>query len=253
MAFYTALEIQEMLQIDRSTVYRMAEGGKIPAIKVGRQWRFPQDQIKSWLAAQVVSGAKAVSIRTASASAPLAEMLSRQCVQLIQDNFADLLGVMMVITDLDGRPITDISNPPPFFTRLSRYPQVMDKCLEHWRGMATAIDIEPRYERSHLGMLCARGLIRVGNELKGMLFLGGLADESWPPTDEESNRLAEDLDISQQEFKSAISDVHFLDDAGRKKTLEMIQRVANIISHIASERDEMLGKLDAIARLTALK
>ncbi|MCA9925804.1 MAG: helix-turn-helix domain-containing protein, partial [Anaerolineales bacterium] len=37
----TAKDIQALLQVDRSTVYRMAEAGRIPAIKVGRQWRFP--------------------------------------------------------------------------------------------------------------------------------------------------------------------------------------------------------------------
>ena len=43
----TAKEIQAILEIDRSTVYRMAEDGRLPAVKVGRQWRFPSEQIKT--------------------------------------------------------------------------------------------------------------------------------------------------------------------------------------------------------------
>ncbi len=39
----TAKDVQELLQVDRSTVYRMAETGKLPCIKVGKQWRFPAD------------------------------------------------------------------------------------------------------------------------------------------------------------------------------------------------------------------
>ena len=41
----TARQVQDVLHIDRSTVYRMAEDGRIPAIKVGKQWRFPSDEI----------------------------------------------------------------------------------------------------------------------------------------------------------------------------------------------------------------
>ena len=45
----TALEVQELLHIDRSTVYRMAEDGRLPAIRVGRSWRFPADRIEALL------------------------------------------------------------------------------------------------------------------------------------------------------------------------------------------------------------
>ena len=45
----TALEVQELLHIDRSTVYRMAEDGRLPAIRVGRSWRFPTDRIEALL------------------------------------------------------------------------------------------------------------------------------------------------------------------------------------------------------------
>ena len=43
--FFRAEQVSEMLGIDRSTVYRMAENGRLPAMKVGRQWRFPAEHI----------------------------------------------------------------------------------------------------------------------------------------------------------------------------------------------------------------
>lgn len=39
-AFLTVDEVAEMLRINKSTVYRMAKEGRIPATRVGRQWRF---------------------------------------------------------------------------------------------------------------------------------------------------------------------------------------------------------------------
>ena len=38
-----------MINVDLSTVYRMAEDGRLPAIKVGRQWRFPADRVAELL------------------------------------------------------------------------------------------------------------------------------------------------------------------------------------------------------------
>ena len=40
-AFLTTQDVQQLIRVDKSTIYRMAESGRIPAIKVGRQWRFP--------------------------------------------------------------------------------------------------------------------------------------------------------------------------------------------------------------------
>ena len=48
----TAKEMQDLLQVDRSTIYRMAEAGQLPAVKVGKQWRFPSDLVEGWLKAQ---------------------------------------------------------------------------------------------------------------------------------------------------------------------------------------------------------
>ncbi len=45
----TTKELQAILHVDRTTIYRMAESGRLPAVKVGDQWRFPRQQIDGWL------------------------------------------------------------------------------------------------------------------------------------------------------------------------------------------------------------
>ncbi|MCU0281738.1 MAG: helix-turn-helix domain-containing protein, partial [Acidimicrobiia bacterium] len=45
----TTQDVLRLMKVDRSTVYRMAEDGRLPAVKVGRQWRFPEDQIHDLL------------------------------------------------------------------------------------------------------------------------------------------------------------------------------------------------------------
>ena len=42
----------EYLQVNLRTVYRLIKAGKIPAVRVGRQWRFRKRDIDSWLDTQ---------------------------------------------------------------------------------------------------------------------------------------------------------------------------------------------------------
>ena len=36
----TTSQVQDRLQVDRTTIYRMIDAGHLPAIRVGKQWRF---------------------------------------------------------------------------------------------------------------------------------------------------------------------------------------------------------------------
>jgi len=42
-------ELCQYLKISRASLYQMAQSGKIPAVKLGRTWRFDQDQVDLWL------------------------------------------------------------------------------------------------------------------------------------------------------------------------------------------------------------
>jgi excisionase family DNA binding protein len=47
--FMTVEDVADMLRINKSTVYRMAKGGRIPATRVGRQWRFRLSALEEFL------------------------------------------------------------------------------------------------------------------------------------------------------------------------------------------------------------
>ena len=47
--FLTTDEVLEYLQVNLRTVYRLIKAGKIPAVRVGRQWRFRKADVDSWL------------------------------------------------------------------------------------------------------------------------------------------------------------------------------------------------------------
>ena len=44
----TATEVADYLNVHKGTIYRMARIGKIPAFKIGDDWRFDKDAIDKW-------------------------------------------------------------------------------------------------------------------------------------------------------------------------------------------------------------
>lgn len=241
----SAKDVQDMLQVDRSTVYRMAEDGRLPAMKVGRQWRFDSQAIRLWMRDhQTQPPSMPLSLSSvATPAVTLQEHLPLDCVQTIQDGFAEALEVMVIITDMDGRPVTEPSNPCGLFTALHDYPQVWQTCEEHWAEMAARPDLTPTFIRSSLGLLCARALIRVGRELKGMVFIGGVAPDDWPPAGEELERLAKSLHLTPKVLEPQLMAVHRLNAPKRQKALALVQRIADIVSHIIDERRILLTQL----------
>jgi excisionase family DNA binding protein len=59
--FLTTEEILEYLQVNLRTVYRLIKAGKIPAVRVGRQWRFRKRDIDAWLDTQRPHGERAAA------------------------------------------------------------------------------------------------------------------------------------------------------------------------------------------------
>ena len=160
----TARQVQTMFGVDRSTVYRMAEDGRLPALKIGRQWRFRPEEIERLLVAS--PGAAMLN------GTPPALPASAAAVVEIA---ADLLGVMMVATDMYGRPLTGVANPSRWFAARADDPASLADCVVEWKILADEPDFEPQFLTGQLGFQCARAYIRSGTSLVGMVLAGGVA------------------------------------------------------------------------------
>jgi len=44
----TTQEVAEYLRLAEATIYKLAQSGEIPAVKVGRAWRFKKGLIDEW-------------------------------------------------------------------------------------------------------------------------------------------------------------------------------------------------------------
>ena len=52
-------ELAAYLKMSRARLYQMAQRGEIPAVKLGRTWRFDRDRIDAWLGHQGTEGIEA--------------------------------------------------------------------------------------------------------------------------------------------------------------------------------------------------
>ncbi len=218
--YLTARDVQELIRVDRSTIYRMAESGRLPAIKVGRQWRFPADAVHAWLEASENGRDNPRPISAA---------------QEITDLFADLYGVMVIVTDIAGNPITGVSNPCGYYSAVSNEAAALDRCIAEWNALGGQYDFEPRLRPSHLGFLCTRAFIRIGNELSGMVISGGIAPDDWPPSAERVEEIAAESRVPLPIVEQNIADVHRIGPADQERFLAAIPVLARHLSTIATE------------------
>jgi len=48
----TVKDVAKYLQLSMDMIYKMAQQGKLPASKIGAQWRFKREEIDEWVRAQ---------------------------------------------------------------------------------------------------------------------------------------------------------------------------------------------------------
>ncbi len=56
MRYLTVAEVAELMRLSRMTVYRLVHGGELPAVRVGRSFRVPQDALDAYLRDHSVEG-----------------------------------------------------------------------------------------------------------------------------------------------------------------------------------------------------
>jgi excisionase family DNA binding protein len=97
--FLTTEEVLDYLHVNLRTVYRLIKAGKIPAVRVGRQWRFRKRDIDAWLESQRPRAARA----TAAPARPAAPVAGRPRVLVVDDEatIRDLLSKTLALAEYD--------------------------------------------------------------------------------------------------------------------------------------------------------
>jgi excisionase family DNA binding protein len=120
--FLTTEEVLEYLQVNLRTVYRLIKAGKIPAVRVGRQWRFRKRDIDGWLDSQRPRGAARMPAGDAPAIRSAAGAPARPRVLVVDDeaSIRDLLAKTLALAEYhvdvapDGRSALERMRVDPY-------------------------------------------------------------------------------------------------------------------------------------------
>ncbi len=242
----TAKQVQDLLKVDRTTIYRMLNDGRLTGVKVGNQWRFSAQEVND-----LIAGTEAPPAFGASVEAS-AKILPIKCMQPVQDVFAELAEIGSVTTDQNGTPLTHISNSCDFCNLILSSEKGRKACQRSWQELAKQEKVAPEFTACHAGLQYARARITVRGETIALLISGQFYAAS-PKPDEQAARLdtlAQAYDLDPRMLAMAAQNIRILDKRVVTQITHWLSRVAKTFEQIGIERADMLSRLRQIAEMS---
>jgi len=248
----TTKQLQELLQVDRITIYRMLNDGRLRGFKVGGQWRFSRQEIEAWLQRQRADlGAVEEPALTGNAE-PSSQVLPLSCVQAIQDVCAEALEIGSITINLDGTPFTDISNSCDFCNLILFSEEGQRRCAVAWKAAGNG-----SVQSCHAGLLCVSAPIKVGDQV--VAITAGCQFITLPLVEEQQawrsnlSMLAAELDLSEGELWAAVDSVRRVPEDYLVRVSRLLGRVVDTFSEIGQERLGLLSRLQHIAEMSKIE
>jgi len=244
----TTRQLMDLLHLDRTTIYRMLNEGRLPAVRVGGQWRFQRQALDHWLGGPDTKTAARLDAERMALSPT--EILPTYCLQSIQEVFAQTSEVGAVTTDLNGKPLISVSNSCAFCNLILATEQGRARCEASWEKLADRSRGQPRLEKCHAGLTYARGRIVVQDQFVAMVFVGQfVVADSQRRRAHTDLALAKACGIDPQALRRAAATIRVLPRARAERLLALLQMVADTYSHVGEERLDLLNRLKQVAEI----
>jgi excisionase family DNA binding protein len=248
----TTKQLQDLLQVDRITIYRMLHDGRLRGFKVGGQWRFSRQEIEAWLQEQQSTlDVIDVSPPPCGTIAPSPQSLPLSCIRAIQAVCAEALEIAAVTTDLEGSPLTEVSNSCDFCDLILSSEEGYRRCAASWKQVSNG-----QAYPCHAGLLCASAPIRVSDQKVAITACCQFTvqpldaiESTWQTT---LPVLAADLGLSEGDLRATIDSVRVVSSAYLPRVSRLLQRVADTFSEIGQERLTLLSRLHYIAEMSQI-
>ena len=240
----TVREVQELLNVDRVTVYRMLKDGRLGGIKIGHQWRFAPAEIETLLA----DGCR-VEVKVPAPSDTPA--LPLHCVQAVQNAFAAIASVGVLTVSPQGEPLSEWSNPCRFCALVQTSEAGRQRCMSTWARLASQGEVKSDYVTCHAGLQCLGAPVEVGGAVVATLIAGQFYAAPHERKHEalRLTALATALQLDASGASAAVNAIPVLDCSRRRQLVHWASSIARAIAAITTERAALLGKLHSIAAI----
>ena len=243
----TSKQVQSLLSIDRTTIYRMLKDGRLTGVKVGNQWRFHAAEIDEMIC-------KTDRNRAEAASTAL-DVLPLHCVQSIQNIFGQIANVGAVTIDLEGNCLTEISNCSPFCTLMQSSPSGKKACHASRKKIAEGSSVQPtQYHKCHAGLNCLGNLIKVKDNHHAAFMAGQFYTEAPDLAEQEARMqyLASVHKLDAEALTQAAEDIPVLTERKKDQMGEWLKEVAHTFTDLCRERSDVINRLKVISEMSNL-
>jgi len=141
----TAREVQKILKVDRITIYRMLNDGRLKGSKIGQQWRFSR-----WNVERLLDHAPSEPVELLAPEPD--SSFPTHCVQTIQDLFSDVSQNSALVVDTQGEPLTQVTHPCSFCQLMLQSPAGLEACRASWRAIAEQAGTGSKFFSCHAGI-----------------------------------------------------------------------------------------------------
>jgi len=244
----TTREVQNILKVDRITVYRMLQDGRLKGVKIGQQWRFPRDEVQRMLGGEVPAGATAEPKPASAAPLPV------HCLQTVQNLFSSVSGLGSLVVDPTGEPVTTLSGECALCRMLQASPSGTQACRDSWRAMAAASANGEREFTSHAGLAYLSAPVMDGDLLAGWLLVGHvrLAPLGAAELAEQSQELARRFALPASAVQESLRKVPVIPSEKHDQLHTWVMDAARAMESILQERTGFIVRMQRIADLTQL-
>jgi excisionase family DNA binding protein len=242
----TTRQVQELLHVDRITVYRMLSDGRLKGVKIGQQWRFPSREVD-----RLLSGTPAAA---ESGQVEMDSNFPAHCVQAIQDLFADVSQVGAHVIDLQGEPLTQPSHPCSLCQTLGACPAGQAACRASWKEFAVSGIDGNKFFTCHAGLhYVGASIIEKGQPI-GLFLAGPFYWQAAEPHEESErmHRLAGTYDLDLETLREAAQAIPVITAQQQSQVESWPFTAARAVQSILVERTGFVERLQQIANLTQL-
>jgi excisionase family DNA binding protein len=240
----TTRQVLDILKVDRITVYRMLQDGRLKGVKIGQQWRFPQSEVERLLGSY--TSEKGNGQKDNPSIFPI------HCVQTIQDLFSAVGQMSAMVVDNDGNPVTDISQSCRFCQIMLQNPAGLAACRASWKEIAQQSSSGIRYFNCHAGLQYISAPIKHQEDQVGCFLAGQFY---WQPPDhveetERVRRLTSQYSFKPEMLQQATRTIPVIAQEQHKQVETWPTSAARAIRSILHERVNLMSRLQQITNLT---
>jgi len=244
----TTREVEQLVQLNRVTIYRLIREENFPAVKIGGQWRFPEEQVQDWLAAH---GGAIQRAQTPDNNLPDADRLfnSVEIVSLL-DAFAQSVQLSAFVVDPRGKVVVQCRTyQHPFCQFMQALPQGRNTCRANFH-QPLAADREPQLRACANGLKYLQSPVIFQESILAYVLMGPiLTSENVDP--QQLAAFATASGIDRETVCRSFAEVQRFSAGQIQLLVDLLSQVMHTMLEIVSNRLDMAARIREIAQMVA--